>query len=181
MRIPISQEPVSSEEGEGAPCSRQRSERAPAEARAQAASPRPSALARGVRSAARPGPLIGGTGMVLEGKIGKDRIDDVRVAMIGPIRQELLSGIPSQAQFEALKEKLQALEDLPLGRSDYERAAGFYNTCRSRRGQGSRTELLICAVGAGMGMPVFTSDKDSVLYARRLPISLHRPAGATGA
>jgi len=45
-------------------------------------------------------------------------IDDVRVAMIGPIRQELLSGIPSQAQFEALKEKLQAFEDLPLGRSD---------------------------------------------------------------
>ena len=68
MRIPISQEPVSSEEGEGAPCSWQRSERAPAEVRAQAASPRPSVLARGVRSAARPGPAAGGTGMVFEGE-----------------------------------------------------------------------------------------------------------------
>jgi len=108
-------------------------------------------------------------------------IDDVRVAMIGPIRQELLSGIPSQAQFAALKEKLQAFEDLPLGRDDYERAAGFYNICRRRGVQGSQTDLLICAVGAGMGMPIFTSDKDFVLYAQHLPIALHRAAGAADA
>ena len=108
-------------------------------------------------------------------------IDDVRVAMIGPIRQELLSGIPSQAQFEALKEKLQAFEDLPLGRDDYERAASFFNTCRSCGVQGSQTDLLICAVGAGMGIPIFTSDKDFPLYAQHLPVSLHRPAGAADA
>ena len=105
-------------------------------------------------------------------------IDDVRVAMIGPIRQELLSGIPSQAQFAALKEKLQAFEDLPLGRDDYERAAGFYDTCRRRGFQGPPTDLLVCAAGAGMGMPFFTSDKDFALYAKHLPVSLHRPAGA---
>ena len=108
-------------------------------------------------------------------------IDDVRVAMIGPIRQELLSGIPSQAQFEALKEKLQAFEDLALGHDDYERTAGFYNVCRRSGVQGSQAHLLICAVGAGRGIPVFTSDKDFVLYAKHLPISLHRPAGAAGA
>jgi predicted nucleic acid-binding protein len=108
-------------------------------------------------------------------------IDDVRVAMIGPIRQELLSGIPSQAQFEALKEKLQAFDDLPLGRDDHERASGFYNTCRRSGVQGSQTDLLICAAGAARGLPIFTSDKDFVLYARHLPISLHSPAGAAGA
>jgi len=108
-------------------------------------------------------------------------IDDVRVAMIGPIRQELLSGIASETQFEVLREKLQAFEDLPLGRDDYERAAGFYNTSRSRGVQGSQTDLLICAVGAGLGIPIFTSDKDFVLYAKHLPVSLHRPAGNTGA
>ena len=108
-------------------------------------------------------------------------IDDVRVAMIGPIRQELLSGIASQAQFEALKEKLQAFEDLPLGRDDHERAAGFYNTCRSYGVLGSQADLLICAVGTGMGIPIFTSDKEFLLYAQHLPISLHRPAGAAGA
>ena len=68
MPIPLAQEPVSNEEGEGAPCSRQRSERAPAEGRAQGAAPRLPALARGVRSAARPGPAAGGTGMVFEGE-----------------------------------------------------------------------------------------------------------------
>ena len=108
-------------------------------------------------------------------------IDDVRVAMIGPIRQELLSGIPSQTQFEALREKLQAFEDLPLVRDDYERAAGFYNTCRSSGVQGSQTDLLICAVGAGMGIPIFASDKEFVLYAKHLPIALHRAAGAADA
>ena len=94
--------------------------------------------------------------------------------MIGPIRQELLSGIPSQAQFEVLKEKLQAFEDLPLDRDDYERASGFYNTCRRSGVQGSQTDLLICAIGAGRGIPIFTSDRDFVLYAKHLPISLHR-------
>ena len=108
-------------------------------------------------------------------------IDDVRVAMIGPIRQELLSGIPSQTQFEDLRERLQAFEDLPLARDDYERAAGFYNTCRSRGVQGSQTGLLICAVGAGRGIPIFTFDKDFDLYAKHLPVSLHRPAGAADA
>ena len=108
-------------------------------------------------------------------------IDDVHVAMIGSIRQELLSGIPSQAQFEALKEKLHAFEDLPLGRDDHERASGFYNTCRRCGVQGSQTDPLICAGGAGRGIPIFASDKDLVRNAKHLPISLHRPAGATGA
>ena len=102
-------------------------------------------------------------------------IDGVRVAMIGPIRQELLSGISSQAQFDALKEKLLAFEDLPLSRTDYERAADFYNTCRKSGVQGSQIDFLICAVSAGMAIPIFTSDKDFLIYAKHLPISLHRP------
>ncbi|MFA6413981.1 MAG: hypothetical protein WCW53_14935, partial [Syntrophales bacterium] len=43
-------------------------------------------------------------------------IGEVRVAMIGPIRQELLSGITIKSQFDALKEKLLAFEDIPLTR-----------------------------------------------------------------
>lgn len=108
-------------------------------------------------------------------------IDDVRVAMIGPIRQELLSGISSQAQFETLKEKLQAFDDLPLSRDDYEEAASFCNACRSCGVQGSPTDLLICAVGAGKGMPILTSDKDFERYAEHLPIALHHPTGPADA
>ncbi len=100
-------------------------------------------------------------------------ISEVRVALIGPIRQELLSGISSQAQFETLKEKLRAFEDLPLKQQDYERAAEFYNTCRKSGIQGSHVDFLICAVAAEWGIPIFTSDKDFFLYAKHLNITLY--------
>ena len=103
-------------------------------------------------------------------------IGEVRVSLIGPIRQELLSGISNQAQFEVLKEKLQAFEDLPLTQQDYERAAEFYNTCRKSGIQGSQVDLLICAVAVGMGIPIFTSDKDFLLYEKHLDITLYNPA-----
>jgi predicted nucleic acid-binding protein len=100
-------------------------------------------------------------------------ISDVRVAIIGPIRQELLSGISSQAQFEALRGKLQAFEDLPLKQQDYEQAAEFYNICRKSGIQGSHVDFLICAVAVGREIPIFTSDKDFFLYAKRLNVTIY--------
>jgi hypothetical protein len=102
-------------------------------------------------------------------------INEVRVALIGPIRQELLSGISAQAQFESLKENLRAFEDLPLTQQDYEQAAEFYNICRKSGIQGSQVDFLICAVASGMGVPIFTSDKDFLLYAKHLTITLYDP------
>ena len=96
--------------------------------------------------------------------------------MIGPIRQELLSGISSPVQYDALKEKLQAFEDLPLPREYYERAAEFYNICRRAGVQGSHIDFLICATAAEAGIEIFSSDKDFILYAKHLPIILHQPA-----
>ena len=107
-------------------------------------------------------------------------IGEVRVAMIGSIRQELLSGIPDQEQFDVLKGKLQAFEDVLLAREDYERAAEFYNICRKSGVQGSQIDFLICAVAVGMGIPIFTGDKDFFLYAKHLPISVHRPIRGEG-
>ncbi len=100
-------------------------------------------------------------------------INEVRVAIIGPIRQELLSGISSQAQFETLKGKLQAFEDLPLKQQDYEQAAVFYNICRKSGIQGSHVDFLICAVAAGREIPIFTSDKDFFLYAKHLDVTIY--------
>ena len=56
-----------------------------------------------------------------------------RVVMIGPIRQELLSGIRTHEQYERLRERLRAFPDLRLHSEDYELAAQFYNQCWSRR------------------------------------------------
>jgi predicted nucleic acid-binding protein len=47
-------------------------------------------------------------------------IADHRVVMIGPVRQELLSGIRSQSQFDTLKKRLYAFPDEPISAEDYE-------------------------------------------------------------
>ena len=110
----------------------------------------------------------------------KDLIDDVRVAMIGPIRQELLSGIPSPERFAALREKLRAFDDVPLSPADHELAAKFFNICRKTGIQGSHTDFLICAVASSRGMAIFSSDTDFERYAQHIPVALHHPRGQAG-
>jgi predicted nucleic acid-binding protein len=101
-------------------------------------------------------------------------IKEVRVQLIGPIRQELLSGIKSNKQFSDLKQYLSAFPDLPLESQDYEKAAEFFNTCRSKGIQGSNTDFLICAVTFHRNFEIFTTDKDFVNYQQHLPIKLYQ-------
>ena len=88
-------------------------------------------------------------------------------------RQELLSGIKSINQFKSLKESLIAFDDLPLMRADYELAAEFLNTCRSKGVQGSNTDFLICAVASRLNLPILTTDKDFGLFRSHLNIELY--------
>ena len=67
-----------------------------------------------------------------------------RVQMLGVIRQEILSGIRSDAQFAQLKTLLRSFPDRPVLTEDYERAAEYFNLCRSKGIQGSNTDFLIC-------------------------------------
>jgi predicted nucleic acid-binding protein len=101
-------------------------------------------------------------------------IKEVRVALIGPISQELLSGISSDEQFRILKERLHAFKDLPLTQTDYERAAEFHNACPKARIQGSQIDFLICSVSVRNKIPIFTSAKDLLHYKKELPISLYQ-------
>jgi len=102
-------------------------------------------------------------------------IKELRVQMIGPIRQEILSGISSKSQFLKLRETLRAFPDLELTSQDCELAAEFYNIGRKHGIQGSNTDFLICALSKRHEMPVFTTDKDFVLFSNHLPITLHAP------
>ena len=97
-----------------------------------------------------------------------------RAALVGPIRQEILSGIREAAIFDRLRDQLRAFPDEPITSADYERAAEFFNTCRSKGLQGSNTDFLLCAVSAGHRMPIFTTDDDFTRYVRVLPAALHR-------
>ena len=98
-----------------------------------------------------------------------------RVQMIGPIRQELLSGIRDDAQFNRLTKHLTAFPDLPLLTGDYVTAARFHNLCRRQGVQGSNTDFLICAVSARHRLTIYTTDCDFPLFATHLPIELHKP------
>lgn len=102
-------------------------------------------------------------------------IRDGAVELIGPIRQEILSGIRDAAQFEKLRRQLEAFPTIEILADDYVRAARFYNDCRARGVQGSGTDLLICAVAARQGIQVFTTDRDFDRYAGIIRVELHRP------
>lgn len=102
------------------------------------------------------------------------------VVMIGPIRQELLSGIRHRHQFEALRDKLRAFPDARLLPADYERAAENFNTCRRNGIQGSNTDFLICAVAERLQTPIFTSDVDFSHFSQHLAIVLHSSRFETG-
>jgi len=101
-------------------------------------------------------------------------VQDGRVVMIGPVRQELLSAIKERAQFNKLRDHLRAFPDIEITSNDYEEAASMFNRCRDKGIQGSNTDFLICAVAVQHDLSVCTTDGDFKHYARVLPITLHQ-------
>ena len=99
-------------------------------------------------------------------------IRDAEVAIIGAIRQEVLSGISGMKQFSALKMHLSEFKDVAMEAEDYAFAAECFNQCRARGIQGSHTDFLICAVALRRNMPIFTTDKDFTEFSKVLPIRL---------
>jgi predicted nucleic acid-binding protein len=102
----------------------------------------------------------------------RDLIADGRVVMIGAVRQEILSGIKHQEQFEKLRDHLQAFSNLPVDIEDYELAAEYFNLCRRNGIQGSNTDFLICAIASRRNYEIFTTDKDFIGFKKYLPIVL---------
>ena len=102
-------------------------------------------------------------------------VQELRAVLIGPVRQEVLSGIPDPATFEVVKQHLAAFDDLPIVEADYEEAARAFNACRKKGVQGSHIDFLICAVALRHSVAVFTTDKDFMNYAKHLDLELHKP------
>ncbi len=105
-------------------------------------------------------------------KILKKLILSSRVILIGPIRQELLSGISDVKVYSKLKNKFRVFPDFNLKTADYELAAEFSNTCRVNGIQGAHTDFLICAVAIRNEWEIFTTDNDFQHYSQYLPIKL---------
>ena len=100
-----------------------------------------------------------------------------RAHIIGPIRQEVLSGLREEAVFLRLRDLLRPFPEPALTFEDYELAAEYSNRCRASGVAGSPTDFLICAVAARRDWQIFTTDRDFIGYARHLPIALYRPRG----
>lgn len=100
-------------------------------------------------------------------------IEAGQVEIIGPIRQEILSGVKTEEQFNKLQKHLQAFQDISITTSDYELAAKYFNLCRKQGIQGSNIDFLICAVAVQNNLLIFTTDKDFVLYQQLIPIQFY--------
>lgn len=95
--------------------------------------------------------------------------------MIGPIRQEVLSGIKEPERYEKIRDALRAFPSQRIEKPIFELAASFFNLCRSKGIQGSHTDFLICACAFKWKTKILTKDKDFTKYAQYIPIELYRP------
>lgn len=107
-----------------------------------------------------------------EVRLLQELVQDGRVAMLGPVRQELLSGVKAPAQFRLLAEALKAFPDEEISTEDYVEAARCFNRCRSRGVQGSNTDFVLCAVSLRSGFPVLTTDGDFGHFKKVLRVKL---------
>lgn len=101
-------------------------------------------------------------------------VRDGEAAVIGPIRQEVLSGIRDESSFNNLRKHLSPFDDLPLATKDYEQAAQFFNRLRLKGITGAPIDLIICAAAHRYSVTIFTTDQDFSLYSRHLPIQLFK-------
>ena len=97
---------------------------------------------------------------------------DLQAVLIGPVRQEILSGISDDEKFVKMKKILSCLPDAPIETMDYELAAQYSNICRRSGIQGSAVDFLICAVAVRNNFIICTVDKDFEHYRVVLPIAL---------
>ena len=104
-----------------------------------------------------------------------DLIQETRVRIIGPVCQELLSGIRDRKKFEVIWRDMASFYEEPLTSSDYRRGADVSNQLRANGITGTLVDCLICAVAIDRGFSVFTVDDDFRDYAKHLPLLLHTP------
>lgn len=95
-----------------------------------------------------------------------------RACLIGPIQQELLSGIPDEEAFDQLAGQVGAQAVLPVDAEVWRRAAWFFNMCRRHGIAPDAIDMTICAAAEAHGVSILTVDPDFERYARCLPIRL---------
>ncbi len=100
-------------------------------------------------------------------------IREMRVRVIGPVCQELLSGIRDRKRLDLIWRDMCSFDEEPLALRDYKRGADISNELRSKGITGTLVDCLICAVAMDRGYSVFTTDVDFRHYAKHIPLRIH--------
>ena len=103
----------------------------------------------------------------------KSLIREGRARLIGIVRQEVLSGIRNDRDFERVRERLSPFDDIAAETHDHEEAARLFNRCRVKGVTGAPIDLLICAIARRCDLAVFTTDRDFERYRPLLGVELH--------
>ena len=95
--------------------------------------------------------------------------------VLGPIRQELLSGIHDNARFDQLQDYLSGFPDVPCLPDDFYQAAKVRNQCEIGGVACAATDALICAQAIRANAAIYTADADFSRYAKCCDIQLATP------
>jgi predicted nucleic acid-binding protein len=95
-----------------------------------------------------------------------------RASMIGPVRQELLTGIRNERHFAGLRDDLRSVPDEELTIGDFEYAAEISNRCRKSGLAASATDALLCSVAIRREWQLFTLDRDFQRYSTIFPLTI---------
>jgi predicted nucleic acid-binding protein len=88
----------------------------------------------------------------------KEAIQERRAAIIGPVRQEILSGIRDGAVFAFTAGLLEPFRDVEILPGDFVEAARLFNLCRNHGVQSGPVDILLCAVAARNHYAILTID-----------------------
>jgi hypothetical protein len=89
----------------------------------------------------------------------REAIQNRRAAIVGPVRQEVLSGIRDDAQFVKTKEILAPFKDEEIVAGDYVDAAQLFNVCRNHGVQCGPVDMLLCAIAIRLNFNIMTNDQ----------------------
>jgi predicted nucleic acid-binding protein len=88
----------------------------------------------------------------------REAIRSRRAAILGPIRQEILSGIREKARFAKARGLLDPFVDEEILPADYVEAARLFNLCRDHGIECGPIDILICSVAIRSGYRILTND-----------------------
>jgi hypothetical protein len=88
----------------------------------------------------------------------REAIQDGNALIVGPIRQEILSGIPDKAHFARTEGLLDPFRDEEITASDYVEAARLFNLCQDHGVQCGAVDTLLCAVAVRNRYGILTYD-----------------------